>query len=180
VVEEVLACLSHQPALRPALPGEFTRRALLNGKLGLLEADGFLATGHLAHPILKGLLRTCRDTDGNPIFKSGPSLGQKFATGELDGASVLYPMNGALVSSTAYDIAGQWDQLVYAMRQDVTYTVADQGVIQDGAGNIVYNLFQQDMVALRIVMRLGFAVPNPINRMNQTAGTRCAFAALTA
>jgi tRNA modification GTPase len=40
VVEEVLACLSHQPALRPALPGEFTRRALLNGKLGLLEAEG--------------------------------------------------------------------------------------------------------------------------------------------
>jgi len=40
VVEEVLACLSHQPSLRPALPGEFTRRALLNGKLGLLEAEG--------------------------------------------------------------------------------------------------------------------------------------------
>ena len=29
-----------QTALRPALPGEFTRRALLNGKLGLLEAEG--------------------------------------------------------------------------------------------------------------------------------------------
>ena len=40
VVEEVLDCLFHQPALRPSLPGEFTRRALLNGKLGLLEAEG--------------------------------------------------------------------------------------------------------------------------------------------
>jgi tRNA modification GTPase len=42
VVEEVLDCLSHLRALRPALPGEFTRRALLNGKLGLLEAEGLV------------------------------------------------------------------------------------------------------------------------------------------
>ena len=40
VVEEVLDCLSQIPSLRPALPGEFTRRAVLNGKLGLLEAEG--------------------------------------------------------------------------------------------------------------------------------------------
>jgi hypothetical protein len=151
-----------------------------DGVLGLLEADGYIATGHIAHPIMKGLFRNCRDSDGQPIFKSGPSLGTKFMTGELDGASLLYPLNGSIVSATAYDMAGQWDQLVFAMRQDISYTVADQGVIQDGAGNIVYNLFQQDMIALRIVMRLGFAVPNPINRMNQTAATRCAFAALTA
>lgn len=151
-----------------------------DGVLGLLEADGYICTGHIAHPIMKGLLRNCRDSDGQPIFKSGPSLGAKFSTGELDGAQLLYPLNGSVLSTTAYDIAGQWDQLVYAMRQDITYTVADQGVIQDGAGNIVYNLFQQDMIALRIVMRLGFAVPNPINRMNQTAATRCAFSALTA
>jgi HK97 family phage major capsid protein len=151
-----------------------------DGVLGLIEADGYICTGHIAHPILKGLLRNTRDSDGQPIFKSGPSLGTKFATGELDGAPVLYPMNGAVLSATAYDIAGQWDQLVYAMRQDISYTVADQGVIQDGAGNIVYNLFQQDMIALRIVMRLGFAVPNPVDRMNTNSATRCAFAALTA
>jgi len=50
----------------------------------------------------------------------------------------------------------------------------------DGAGNIIYNLAQQDMVALRAVMRLGFALPNPINRMNPTAATRYPFAVLTA
>jgi len=36
------------------------------------------------------------------------------------------------------------------------------------------------MVALRAVMRCGFALPNPINRMNQVAATRCPFAILTA
>jgi hypothetical protein len=77
-------------------------------------------------------------------------------------------------------ISGAWSQLVYAMRQDITYKVLDQAVIQDGAGNIIYNLAQQDMVALRAVMRLGFALPNPINRMNTNSATRYPFAVLTA
>jgi len=36
------------------------------------------------------------------------------------------------------------------------------------------------MVALRVVMRLGFQLPNPINRVNATAATRYPFAYLTA
>jgi len=55
-----------------------------------------------------------------------------------------------------------------------------EAVLQDAAGNIVYNLAQQDMVALRAVMRLGFALPNPINRMQPTAASRFPFATLTA
>jgi hypothetical protein len=35
------------------------------------------------------------------------------------------------------------------------------------------------MVALRAVMRLGFALPNPINRVNQVAATRYPFCILT-
>ena len=33
-------------------------------------------------------------------------------------------------------------------------------------GNILYNLMQNDMVALRAVMRLGWEIPNPINAYN--------------
>lgn len=148
----------------------------VDGLLMLLEADGFMATGHLAHTSFRGKLRGVRDLNGVPIFQ--PSL-QTRGQYTLDGAPIEFPTNGA-ISATYWDIAGQWDQLVYAMRQDITYKVLDQAVIQDAAGNIIYNLAQQDMVALRAVMRLGFALPNPINRMNETAGTRCAFAALTA
>jgi tRNA modification GTPase len=39
VVQGVLAALARLPGLRPAEPGEFTRRAVLNGKLGLTEAE---------------------------------------------------------------------------------------------------------------------------------------------
>ena len=46
-------------------------------------------------------------------------------------------------------------QLVYSIRQDITVKILDQGVIQDPeTKDIVYNLAQQDMIALRVVMRL--------------------------
>ena len=44
-------------------------------------------------------------------------------------------------------------------------------------GSILYNLAQDDMVALRVVMRLGWEIPNPVNALNET-DTRFPFAAL--
>ena len=40
VASALLAALGSQPGLRPAEPGEFSRRAFLNGKLDLTEAEG--------------------------------------------------------------------------------------------------------------------------------------------
>jgi HK97 family phage major capsid protein len=151
-----------------------------NGVLSLLETDGFIATGHIAHTTMKGKLRGCRDANGQPIFHPGQNIGSSFATGELDGAPILYPLNGSIISALSLLISGQWNQLVFSMRQDISWMIANQGVITDAANNIVYNLFQQDMIALRLVLRLGFAVPNPINRIQATEGSRSPFAVLTA
>lgn len=148
-----------------------------DGLYMLVEADGFGVTGNLADISAKGKLRNTRDANGQPIFK--PSM-QDATRYELDGTPCFFPTDGSMVAASSLIIAGQWDQLIYAMRQDITYTIANQAVITDAAGNIVYNLFQQDMVALRAVMRLGFALPNPINRVNATAATRFPFAVLTA
>lgn len=147
-----------------------------SGLLGLLEADGFMATAHLAHTTMRRKLRNVRDADGNPIFLPSMQVRGQY---DLDGAPCEFPLDGSL-SPTYWLISGQWNQLVYSIRQDITWKILDQAVIQDGAGTIIYNLAQQDMVALRAVMRLGFALPNPINRMNTTAATRYPFATLTA
>ncbi|MGI8706111.1 MAG: tRNA uridine-5-carboxymethylaminomethyl(34) synthesis GTPase MnmE [Sphingomicrobium sp.] len=40
VVDAVLGALAHFDGLRPALPGEFTRRAFENGRIDLTEAEG--------------------------------------------------------------------------------------------------------------------------------------------
>lgn len=170
--------LANYTDLYEALLGE--TGAGTDGVLMSLEADGFMATGHIAHTSMRGKIRNTRDADGNPIFKNDANIGSVFATGTLDGAPIYYPLNGSIDASTSLLISGAWNQLVYSMRQDLTYKVLDQAVIQDGSGNIIYNLAQQDMVALRAVMRLGFALPNPINRLNSNDATRCPFAVLTA
>jgi hypothetical protein len=74
--------------------------------------------------------------------------------------------------------AGDWRQLVWCMRTDLTARLLDQAVIQDGSGDIILNLAQMDMVAMRFVMRLAWQVPNPINRINENDTTRFPFSVL--
>lgn len=139
-----------------------------------VEADGFAVNGNIGHQSVRGILRNTRDSNGNPIFsKDGAGY-------LLDGSPIYFPLDGSVVAGSSLMISGQWDQLVYSIRQDMSYKILDQAVIQDVGGNIVYNLAQQDMVALRAVMRLGFALPNPINRVNANGATRFPFAVLTA
>ena len=73
-------------------------------------------------------------------------------------------------------ISGDFSQLVYAIRQDITFKLFTEGVVQNTDGSIAYNLMQNDMVALRAVMRLGWEIPNPINSMKTDKTKRCPFA----
>lgn len=148
----------------------------VSGLVGKVEEDGYMVNRHLGHLSFRRKLRNVRDSTGTPIFQ--PSMTDR-GSYTLDGVPIDFPTNGA-VSATYLDICGDWSKLVYSVRTDMTWKIADTGVINDAAGNIIYNLFQQDMKALRVTMRLGFALPNPVNRVNQTAATRCPFAFLTA
>jgi len=162
--------------LYEALLGE--TGAGVDGTIMMIEADGFMNNGYISTLGLRGMLRNLRDTDGNLIFKSTVQEGTQYS---VDGEPMYFPTNGCWGVAANDELAfmGDWTKLVYAFRQDLTYKVLDQAVIQDAQGAIVYNLAQQDMVALRCVMRLGFALPNPINRLDATAATRCAFSVLT-
>ena len=155
-----------------------------NGVISLIEADGFMATGHIAALTMRGKLRGVREKvyDGTgaanlgaPIFTRSMQDASRY---ELDGSPIYFPTDGSINSTSSLLFTGDWTQLVYSMRQDITYKILDQAVIQDGAGNIIYNLAQQDMVALRVVIRLGVALPNPINRVQPTAGSRYPFSLL--
>ena len=58
------------------------------------------------------------------------------------------------------------------------YKVLSEAVIQEpSSGEILYNLAQEDMVALRVTFRMGYAIPNPVNALDGTE-TRYPFAAL--
>jgi len=63
----------------------------VDGLLMCIEADGFMANGHLADVSMRGLLRNCRDSDGNPIFKSSMQDATRY---ELDGSPLYFPLTG--------------------------------------------------------------------------------------
>lgn len=145
------------------------------GVISKVEEDGYMATGALAAMTMRAKLRGIRSTDGSLIFKSDMQGSTNYA---LDGAPMYFPQNGAYDSTIAQLIVGDFKQAVYSIRQDVTVKILDQGVIQDPVTKeIEYNLAQQDMVALRIVFRMGWALPNPATRMDEDR-VGCPFAYL--
>lgn len=149
-----------------------------NGLIAKVEEDGYMVTGHVAHTTMRAKFRGLRDSAGQPIFKSLYKEGMQGATRyELDGEKVLFPRNGAIDGDRSSIIAGDWSQLVYAIRKDITWKILDQAVIQDPVtGAILYNLPQMNMVALKSCMRIGWQVSNPINRINDDEDTRYPFA----
>lgn len=135
-----------------------------NGLISKVELDGFNPNGVMSAIQMRGKLRGLKDTTGQPIFKSDMQGATRYG---LDGMDMYFPMNGAFDPSQAQMIVGDWSQLVYAIRQDMTFKIFTEGVIQDPSTKaITYNLMQNDMVALRAVMRLGWEIANPINAYN--------------
>lgn len=135
-----------------------------NGVISKVEESGRMVNGAIASMAMRGKLRGIKNTSGTPLFKSDMQGSTQYA---LDGAPLYFPQNGAFDASIAQMIVGDWSQAVYSIRQDVTTKILDQGVIQDpNTKQIIYNLAQQDMIALRVVFRMGWALPNPATALN--------------
>ncbi len=147
-----------------------------NGVIANVETSGYLPTGAIADVTMRAKLRGLRDNNGVPLFKNDMQGATNYA---LDGNPMYFPTNGAYDATKALMISGDFSQLVYSIRQDITYKIFTEGVIQDpSTKEIVYNLMQNDMVALRAVMRLGWELPNPVNRLKTDKGKRCPFSIL--
>ncbi len=144
-----------------------------DGLIAKVEASGFDVNGYMAAVSMRAKLRGLVDSTGQPIFKSDMQGKTQYS---LDGVKMEFPKNGAFDDSAALIIAGDFQQLTYAIRQDISFKIFTEGVVQDTDGTIVYNLMQNDMVALRAVMRLGWEIPNPINSFNAGNANRFPFA----
>jgi hypothetical protein len=151
-----------------------------DGIIAKVEEDGFMVNGHVSAMSMRGKLRGLRDNSGQPIFKALYKEGVQGATRyELDGERMIFPRNGAIDPAQSLLISGDWSQLIYAIRKDITWKILTEAVIQDPTtGEILYNLAQQDAIAIRAVMRLAWQVPNPINRLQQDEDERYPFAVL--
>lgn len=147
-----------------------------DGVIAKVEEAGFFPSGHMADVTMRAKLRGLKDSTGQPIFKSDMQGATSYS---LDGSPIDFPRNGAFDKRQALMITGDFSQLVYSIRQDVTYKLLTEATIVDpSTKEVIYALAQQDMVALRIVMRLGWEVPNPINNLKPTEAQRFPFAIL--
>ncbi len=145
-----------------------------DGMLAKVETSGFDITGFVAPLSMRGKLRGVRTGEGVPIFVSSMQNGPNYM---LDDRPILFPTNGSMDADQALMFGGDWSQLVYSIRQDITYKILTESVITDGNGVILHNLAQEDKIALRAVMRLGWEVPNPINAVKSVEAERYPFAA---
>lgn len=137
------------------------------GLIALVENDGYRVNGYLADGSFAPELRDLRDKNNRPIYI--PALNSEYRD-TIVGREIYYDNSGTFDTTKALMVAGDFTKAVYAIRQDVTYKVLTEAVISDADGNIVFNLAQQDMVALRVVMRLGVQIANPVTRRAGTNG----------
>jgi HK97 family phage major capsid protein len=134
--------------------------------MATVEADGFDVNGIVTSRAYRGRFRGARDTTGQPLMD--------VATGNVFNESVTYALNGLWPSGSgsAELFAGDWTQFVLGVRKDLTYKILDQAVIQNADGTIAFNLAQQDMVALRLTLRLAWQVANPYTYSQPTEASR--------
>jgi HK97 family phage major capsid protein len=126
-----------------------------DGALQALEDDGYEPTGALAYIRFKSRLRNLKDLDGRYIFGDAVSAG---VPGSLFGVPISFTKKDIWVPASAHLVMGDFTQAVVGTRQGIRYKIFDQGVITDGAGNVVYSLMESDMIALRVTARYGFKV----------------------
>lgn len=140
----------------------------LDALIGLVEADGFDVSSLLATRTLRGQLRGARDTSGQRLLEVNGNVDR------YDGINIVYPMRGLWPTglSAAEVLAGDWSQQILGIRKDFTWKLLTEAVIQDATGAIVYNLAQQDMVAMRVTFRVAWQTANMISYDNQDEGTR--------
>jgi len=167
----------------------------LNTVLGLVEADGFIPDGWFFSLAEMASLRGLRDVNRQFLFvgsgpantglaNAGPELTSR-RRGKMGYQGQIYNLDAytsalglagfALTSGNARYVGGDYSQGLIGVRQDITYKILSEATLYNPDGSVMFALAQQDMVALRAVIRVAFQVPNPITRMNAT-GTRYPFA----
>jgi len=138
----------------------------INTLMSLVEEDGFDINGFVTSRRFRRHIRGARATDGQKLLD--------ISLNTLEGEPIAYAPGDVFPTgvNAAELFAGDWSQFVIAVRKDITYKLLTEAVIQDATGAIIFNLAQQDMVALRVTFRAAYQVANSINREQAVEASR--------
>lgn len=142
--------------------------------MALVEADGYDVSGMIANRSYRGRLRGARNAQGD----HNPEV----TATEAYGVTIVYPMRGQWPtgSGSVEVIVGDFSEGILGVRSDFNWKLLTEAVIQDGSGAIVYNLAQQDMVAMRVTFRVAWQIANVINYDQLNEANRYPFGVLKA
>ena len=132
----------------------------ISSAMEYVENSGYIPDAILGGPSLLSAFR-------NSITSLGVNVADQ---GEIGALPRHIDLTGGFNTSSAFAIVGDFKRgLVYALREDMEVRLLEEATLVDpSTGSTLYNLAQQDMVAFRFVMRLGAALPNPVNRVSGT------------
>lgn len=139
-----------------------------------VEADGYSVTGVVTQRSYLGRFRQVRSTAGERLLDV--DLNNQL----VEGAKYQIAMDGLWPtgSNSAELFAGDFSNSIVGVRKDFTVKRLTEAVIQDNTGAIVYNLAQQDMIAMRLTFRVAWMVANVINYQQPTEASRYPFGIL--
>jgi len=147
-------------AALPAAPAA-DMAGLYNACLSIVESQGLDPTGHAADVAARGRMRGSRTTTGEPLFV--PSIAQTNPD-TIFGLPVAWSRGGAFDTTKALSFTGDWTCLRLGVRQDVTVDSSAEGVLVDNTGAVVVSAFQDDKIIMRVHMRLGCVIGQPVTQ----------------
>jgi len=137
----------------PEITGAADALSGIDAAMALLEAEGLVPNGIAAGPAI-----------GTAIRQEYRSIAVPPDTAPSTTLYGLPVETTPIWDSTKGDaIVGDWTKLVIGIRQDIRFETSDSAILQDGAGAIIANAFQDDLIAMRCYMRLGAAIGSPLN-----------------
>lgn len=148
-----------------------------NEAVGYVEDDGFMPKQVYARINVRSAFRGWT-VQGVPVY-----LTDFRDDGRVDsvyGLPVQYDRFGAIQNAAA--VVGDPNMAIMGIRTDLQYKVLDQATLDvsaAGDGSEMVSLAQQDLIALRVRGRFGFAVANPVTYLNTDSASRFPFAVVT-
>lgn len=127
----------------------------INNALSLVEQSGYDPTALVAGVGMKAAFRMNLDGTGRPLYL--PFIEQ---------LNKYYLDNGAWDTNRALMIVGDFSQAMYSVREDMTVKISADAATN--YGGTLHSMFDEDSQVMRAKWRIGFAIPNPINILNQT------------
>lgn len=133
----------------------------VSSAMEMVENSGYIPDAILGGPSLRSAFRST-------ITELGVLAGDQ---GEVGALPRHVDLTGGFLQSQAFAIVGDFKRgLVYSFREEMSMKLLTEATIDDPAtGEKLYNLAQQDMIAFRFKLRMGAALPNPVNRVSGVA-----------